>query len=54
MKEILAKVSNKVGAISTKAKTGVDGWRKYAWYCPLVQAWASEPGAGASGAGIGD
>lgn len=50
MKEFFAKVSNKVGAISTKAKTGmmVAGMSAMC----AVPAWASESGAGTSGAGI--
>ena len=50
MKEILAKVSNKVGAISTKAKTGVMVAGMSA--LSTVPVWASEAGAGTSGAGI--
>lgn len=48
MKEILAKVSQKVGGVATKAKTGV----MVAGMSALcaVPAWASE--AGDSGAGI--
>ena len=50
MKEILAKASNNASAILTKAKTGVMVAAMSAMCA--VPAWASEPGAGTSGAGI--